>query len=926
MASHQSPEDESSPSSNQSTSDHVLPSEAADQAPADADPRRRESDVFLHTVLGDGLGEGLWAHLWWLRDRHTRWVRAAADARGALDYRGAHDVYFGVGLMPRARGPSDRVRVDTASGLLGVVVDLDIAGPVHKKQGLPPNHEAAWTLLADISLEPTLVIDSGHGLQAWWLFTEPWRFVDADDRQRAIRLSASWQTHLHVLAAARGWTVDSVGDLARVLRVPGTLNAKDAAHIVPVRLLHSAPATRYRPDDLERYLADHAAIITTTVSEQERGGDIAGAGDETPALDDAALLQKALSNPRHGTNFLRGYVQGDTAPWNGDDSAADMAIVGELAYWCGPDPARIDRLFRRSQLYRNPGRATKWIAKHYANGETYGQHLIATVLKGRTRFAQQIEWEEPVPLPDELPAVAPLDPALLPTPLRAWLEDCARRIGAPLDFFGAPAMALAGSLIGRQVGIHPKRYDDWLVVANLWGALVGLPSTMKTPALREVMKALSELLAKADERYRADTLAYDVALAQHEAQITAIKDLLKQSEKTAANPATQPPARADAQRAIDSLKQQLAMVKSAAPRPPVKRRYKTEDATVEKLAELLVDNPQGLLLHRDELMGWLRVLDDPAHGKDRAFYLEAWEGLQGHEIDRIGRGSLWVPAVCMAVLGGIQPGPLSAYVHAAMGTDEGNDGFLQRFQVLVWPDPAPMLGEDSEPDVAARARAYAVFHALPTLAENVLHLIPPVAGGSSSADTIPTLRFDVEGQATFDRWNAAQYTRLTQHDLHPAFEAHLIKYRSLMPSLALIYQIVTEVGAARPLVAVGRDAAEAAVRWCAYLETHARRLYGATIAPDVDGARALLRHIQAGDVHDGDTIRRLYLKHWRNADTPDKAHAALRVLEEYGWARVEKVSGTGGAPAHVIRINPQALINLPAANREGAEEGEEGRA
>ena len=62
---------------------------------------------------------------------------------------------------------------------------------------------------------------------------------------------------------------------------------------------------------------------------------------------------------------------------------------------------------------------------------------------------------------------------------------------------------------------------------------------------------------------------------------------------------------------------------------PTCRRYIVNDTTVEKLGELLRDNPWGLLEFRDELTGWLRCLDKPGHEGDRAFYLESWNGVGG---------------------------------------------------------------------------------------------------------------------------------------------------------------------------------------------------------------------------------------------------------------------------------------------------------
>src|SRR3989442_15687344 len=101
--------------------------------------------------------------------------------------------------------------------------------------------------------------------------------------------------------------------------------------------------------------------------------------------------------------------------------------------------------------------------------------------------------------------------------------------------------------------------------------------------------------------------------------------------------------------------------------PPVGKRYLVNDTTVEKLGELLNHHPNGLLLFRDELSGWLHTMDRPGHENDRAFCCEAWNGTSGYTYDRIGRGTLHIRAACLSVLGGIQPGPLERYLRAGFG-------------------------------------------------------------------------------------------------------------------------------------------------------------------------------------------------------------------------------------------------------------------
>jgi putative DNA primase/helicase len=79
------------------------------------------------------------------------------------------------------------------------------------------------------------------------------------------------------------------------------------------------------------------------------GGQAAGS-----SLEDQQLLELAM-NATNGEKFRRLW-SGDTSEYATQDNAgrseADLALCSILAFWCGPDPERIDSLFRRSGLYR----------------------------------------------------------------------------------------------------------------------------------------------------------------------------------------------------------------------------------------------------------------------------------------------------------------------------------------------------------------------------------------------------------------------------------------------------------------------------------------------------------------------------------------------------------------------------------------------
>jgi putative DNA primase/helicase len=404
---------------------------------------------------------------------------------------------------------------------------------------------------------------------------------------------------------------------------------------------------------------------------------------------------------------------------------------------------------------------------------------------------------------------------------------------------------------------------------------------MKTPALTEPMRPLGRLEGLA-------RVAHEEAMREHEAAV-----MVAEQRKAVGKEAVR--------KAIKSGRDPGGLARDALEGlgdPPARVRYSTSDASVEKLGELLRDNPRGILVYRDELTGLLRSLDREGHETARAFYLEAWNGTGGFTFDRIGRGTVEIEAACVSILGGIQPGPLGDYLRAAVAGGAGDDGLLQRFQVLAWPEP---VGEwkdvDRWPDSAARERAWKVFDRLDGLD-------PEQAGGEWDRDGPPFLRFDPDAQDLFTEWRGALELRLRAGEEAPAFEAHLAKYRSLAPSLALLLHLADhERGPVR------EPALLAACAWCEYLEGHARRIYAPAVAGDMVAARELVRHLKAGDLGAEFTLRELVKKGWRALDATS-APPTLDMLAELGWLMAE-TRPTGGRPSVVWHVNPKAEMAEP---------------
>jgi hypothetical protein len=114
-------------------------------------------------------------------------------------------------------------------------------------------------------------------------------------------------------------------------------------------------------------------------------------------------------------------------------------------------------------------------------------------------------WPAPVSIKSTLPPVEKFIPELLPDALRAYVLDVADRQQAPPDFAAVAVMCGIAAVVGNRIRIYPKRNDDWGVVPNLWGAIIGQPSAMKSPAMQAALAPLYAIQDDLRERWEEET-------------------------------------------------------------------------------------------------------------------------------------------------------------------------------------------------------------------------------------------------------------------------------------------------------------------------------------------------------------------------------------------------------------------------------------
>ncbi|WP_119458536.1 YfjI family protein [Rhodospirillaceae bacterium SYSU D60014] len=452
-----------------------------------------------------------------------------------------------------------------------------------------------------------------------------------------------------------------------------------------------------------------------------------------------------------------------------------------------------------------------------------------------------------------------------------WMAATAEGAGCPVDYVLGSLLAGASALIGNARWVSP--WQKWSEPPVLWIALVGRPSSAKSPgqaAVIDHLRALeSDLAADHPERLRRWQTDKEIAHTLHERWKSEVKEATKNGWSAPQLPA-----------------------EAVEPVEPARPRLRTSDVTPEALANLHSVNPKGLLLTRDELAGWLDSFGRYSNGGDRALWIEAFGG-RSFTVDRVktGREPITIPHLSVCVLGGIQPDRLASTLMA--GDD---DGLASRF-LLIWPEPIPPRRPSQVSDDVA---AMAAFRRLLALR----------MGTDDQGNPRPiTLPLAEDGLAVLDGW------RQEHAESEAATSGLLTSHWGKLPGIVLRLSLVLEYlwWAAAPdrgePESVGKAALIGAVALVEdYFKPMAERAYGdAALPEDERNAATLARWIRRERpalLNARDLRRRVRLPGLRSAD---KIRAAITHLEDADWliAAPAREGGSCGRQREDYRVNPK---------------------
>jgi hypothetical protein len=472
-------------------------------------------------------------------------------------------------------------------------------------------------------------------------------------------------------------------------------------------------------------------------------------------------------------------------------------------------------------------------------------------------------WPEPDMrlVADDRPAAPILDEDALPAGWERWITEEAEARACPCDYIAAALVGAASAWIGNSRRVAASA--DWSEPAHLWVGLIGAPSSGKTPALEPVIRVSRSLEREAEPAWREAC-----AQVERDAEVAkAFEKAWRETLREAASKGSPPP-----NRPVNAEQPEVS------PRP----RMLAMDSSTEEIQRLLGDAPRGLLYVRDELAGLLGSFDRyGAHGADRAFFLECWNG-GAYVCDRVRYhgAPIRIEHAALAILGGMVPDRLRSLLAGA------DDGLVERF-IYVWPDLPAILPLAHDGGVNATRRREKLMDSA-----RRLHSLPMGADDHRTPAPI-ALPLDDEGRALFDEVRRDWMMRArTTSGLSAGWAG---KNPGRVLRLALVFELLA--WAARGNAEPASVSADSIARAASYLDYAARMLdrvtAGLALTEQEADAATIGRHILA---------TRPVLLNERNlyqaqgfawARHAKRRADSLTVLERAGWIRRPPAVGPG---------------------------------
>lgn len=500
------------------------------------------------------------------------------------------------------------------------------------------------------------------------------------------------------------------------------------------------------------------------------------------------------------------------------------------------------------------------------------------------------DWAIPRPIKISGIDLPDMPDELLPPKLYDFCEDVANDTNSPIANCAVPLLCALGATIGSKVGIfaNSDSNSSWFETANLSGLVLGDASTRKSPPADLVKIYLEHL----QNSYQSEN---EAILIKYETELTAKKIQLKKLEKIATTP-------------IEQIAQLTAEINIMILKGYPQKRLYTSDSTVEKMQLLMVHNPRGIMLFRDEITSTFSNLLLPAQNNYRTFYMEAYKGTSSFAIDRIGRGSIPVPRITFSFFGTAQT-KLFKDILKNWENKYKIDGFFARIGLIVVSKKLPPNRFKNTLSSHIRQDIFHLFDALDNYTPESSMYVNEIRVDKSG---ILGLQLSSQAQTLFDDFTFKLNNDLYHRPVKPEMlDVHIGKQPTMVLKVALILHL-SENYDTFSCITINEITMLRALAWHEFIYPHLNFIYSSESIPeqaeDIKMALFILDKIRMKKITDGMTISSIMKKDWSGFKDRSVIESGFDVLQNHGWLEmVGSDFSAGGCPTQKIMLHPKAI-------------------
>lgn len=142
-----------------------------------------------------------------------------------------YNVFIGVNLTDKPMGERERAKKENITIQTAIIADIDYQSAWHVGEEYPADFDTAKSFLP---FTPSILVNSGAGLHAYISLKKPLKLDTDSDREKAVSRNKDFLQMIKERAGKFSSKVDSVHDLPRILRLPGTYNLKNGRENAPL--------------------------------------------------------------------------------------------------------------------------------------------------------------------------------------------------------------------------------------------------------------------------------------------------------------------------------------------------------------------------------------------------------------------------------------------------------------------------------------------------------------------------------------------------------------------------------------------------------------------------------------------------------------------------------------------------------------------